>query len=211
MSCGSISVLYLSPGTSWCVSERRVRKAQALKSRSWTLGLPGSDAQFSTKISRLRALRNSLGRLHLSTSPQGFPACVWSALGIWSGVVRRFASLLLFTVLLLRAIVPALPIFVCVQMGGMHSLKPCCSSDDEHVEAGATVSARCCQSEAQHQLDLQSESRPELQKKLLAVAQLATVPLHEPWIVPSGVRPKPACNGPPPIGPPPPLHQVLRI
>ena len=176
-----------------------------------TLGLPGSDAQFSTKISRLRALRNSLGRLHLSTSAQGFPACVWSALGIWSGVVRRFASLLLFTVLLLRAIVPALPLFVCVQMGGMHSLKPCCSSDDEHAEVGAAVSAQCCQSEAQRQLDLQSASRPELEKKLLAVAQLATVLLHQPWMTPSEVRPKPARNGPPAIGPPLPLHQVLRI
>ncbi len=125
--------------------------------------------------------------------------------------MRRFASLLLFTVLLLRAILPALPMFVCVQMGGMHSLKPCCSSDDEHLSAGAAVSTQCCQSEAQRQLDLQSESRPELQKKLLAVAQLVNVLLHDPWVLPSGVRPKPACNGPPPIGPPPPLHQVLRI
>lgn len=90
-------------------------------------------------------------------------------------------------------------------------MKPCCSSDDEHANAGTAVSAQCCQSEAQPQLDLQSESRPELQKKLLAVAQLVTVLLHAPRMVESGVRPKPACNGPPPIGPPPPLHQVLRI
>lgn len=90
-------------------------------------------------------------------------------------------------------------------------MKPCCSSDDEHANAGTAVSAQCCQSEAQRQLDLQSESRPELQKKLLAVAQLVTVLLHAPRMVESGVRPKPACNGPPPIGPPPPLHQVLRI
>ncbi|MBL9006242.1 MAG: hypothetical protein JNJ46_18455 [Myxococcales bacterium] len=129
--------------------------------------------------------------------------------------MRRFASILISVVLglvlMLRAVLPALPVYVCTAMGGEHLLAPCCPSDDSHSDDGPVVYSRCCIPEDQPAIDIQ-RSQPIQVSALLATpalltaAQVLTLPL--PVLM---LRPLTARNGPPPIGPPPSRHKVLRI
>lgn len=107
-------------------------------------------------------------------------------------------------------IVPALPVFVCHEMGGMHVLGPCCSSGELGLHEAPLLSARCCEQEDPLKVDLQRAPQidltPILQAPLLFSTALLPLPVLSSYAYPRALR-----DGPPPIGPPPPLRQILLI
>lgn len=126
----------------------------------------------------------------------------------------------LLLVVSLRAALPALPLFVCTQMGGAHLLSPCCTDAEPPARALAppespTLKARCCEAAAHASPESLREFRritpAERGVAAEAVVLLPTAYLLPPLLAPPAVRPQPARDRPPPIGPPPPLHQILRI
>lgn len=129
-------------------------------------------------------------------------------------LVRRVLATLFFLALVLvlglRAVLPALPVYVCYEMGGEHVLGPCCESEEVHPGDAPSYAARCCVPEKQPTVEAQRAPQP--QATLLASVVVAVAGVFEfasPPSVPT-FRLPPLCNGPPPLGPPP-LHRVLRI
>lgn len=129
--------------------------------------------------------------------------------------MRRFASILISVVLglvlMLRAVLPALPVYVCTAMGGEHLLTPCCPAAGPHSDDAPVVYSRCCIPEDLPAIDIQ-RGQPLQVSVLLATPTLGTVMQVLTLPLPAlALRPLTARNGPPPIGPPPPRHQILRI
>lgn len=124
--------------------------------------------------------------------------------------MRRFAASLLFLFFALRMLMPALPVFVCHEMGGMHVLGPCCSSEELGFHEAALLSARCCEQEDQLKVDLQRTPQIDLTPILQAPLLFSTALLSLP-APPTSSYPPLLRDGPPPIGPPPPLRQILLI
>lgn len=125
--------------------------------------------------------------------------------------MRRLATMLLFLVLVLRAALPALPVYVCYEMGGEHVLGPCCSSEAAHPSDTPTVGARCCVPEDQPTFEAQSPPQPHAAlgfqlPVLVAVVLDLALPASQ-----STLRLPLVHHGPPPIGPPPSLRKILRI
>lgn len=125
--------------------------------------------------------------------------------------VRHLASILLFFVLVLRAVLPALPVYVCYEMGGEHVLGPCCSAESANPSDPPSVSARCCVPEDQPTVDAQRPPQPHAGHGLQLPALVAVVlAFAQPSLQPT-LRLPLARTGPPPLGPPPSLRKILRI
>lgn len=121
------------------------------------------------------------------------------------------------------AVLPALPGYVCLGMGGAHLDRPCCQPDRDEARGEArgedwgedwgarpAFAARCCQPEDRPALELGRVPQPQ---QPLALPQLtldsASVLAPPPVLLPS--RSASWRCRPPPIGPPPPLRSILRI
>lgn len=121
--------------------------------------------------------------------------------------MRNVAAGLLLLVLLVRSLLPALPVYVCLGMGGAHLTRPCCDRDDERAQPAYT--SRCCRPEAPRAIE-PPRPPPAPPQLLLTPAGVA----HAVALVPpplAGPEPRPSWRSrPPPVGPPPPLRQILR-
>lgn len=123
--------------------------------------------------------------------------------------VRRVAAVVLFLVLALRAVVPALPMYVCTGMGTVHLDHPCCAGDPDLARPAWT--AGCCQPEQGATVDAAlppgKSALVGVHQAMLAAPALALVSV--PRLAPG--RLLMARAAPWPIGPPPPLRSILRI
>lgn len=124
--------------------------------------------------------------------------------------MRRLAVSLLFLFFVLRMLVPALPVFVCHEMGGAHVLGPCCSSDVSPQKA-LLLSARCCEQEAQLKVDLQRPPQIDHMPILQAPLLVASGSVLEPLGISASPHSRATRGGHLPIGPPNPLRKILRI
>jgi hypothetical protein len=128
--------------------------------------------------------------------------------------VRKVAaSLLLLLLLLVRALVPALPVYVCLGMGGAHLARPCCDRDDEQPARRAlpAYTSRCCRPEAPPTVEPPRPPPAAPQLVLVPDGAVAAVTLVPPVPEQGPVLRLSWRSRPPPIGPPPPLRQILRI
>lgn len=125
--------------------------------------------------------------------------------------MRRVAVSLVLLIVVLRAVAPSAPIFICHEMGGVHVLGPCCQADEWRADQPEAISARCCEAHEQARIDIQRAPQTEPSLKLTAPALvfIDAVPV-EPMATPSPFI-RHLRSRPPPVGPPPPLRQILRI
>lgn len=126
--------------------------------------------------------------------------------------MRRFSFSLLLLLLAIRMIVSALPVFICHEMGGTHVSTPCCAPDETGLDETSLVASRCCEQEDQAKLDLQRGPKTEAASLLQVPLLAALVPL--PLLLPGPLLSTPLSmprSGALPVGPPPPLRQILRI
>jgi hypothetical protein len=131
-------------------------------------------------------------------------------------LLKRFAAILLGLLLLAHALVPALPKYVCVGMGGAHFLQPCCpdrSAEHRHDGQPAWERARCCQAEPPVAIEAQrpQPDNPlrilELVSHSLTIACAFDAPPAPP--VPRGLGT--ARGDPALIAPPPRLFVTLHV
>lgn len=125
--------------------------------------------------------------------------------------MRRLAVSLLFLFFVLRMIVPALPVFVCHEMGGVHVLGPCCSSDESGPQKAPLLSARCCEQESQLKVDLQRPPQIDHMPILQAPLLVASGSVLEPLTSSTSSHSRATRADHLPIGPPTPLRKILRI
>lgn len=126
-------------------------------------------------------------------------------------MVRAAITILLLVVLGWRGLVPSVPSYVCLGMGGKHLAAPCCP-DERELPPAPALRSRCCQ-HAQP-LTLESQRQPPRLERAQA-APPAAVTLTATYPTPTlatltGLR-MGRAGRPPPVGPPPPLRSVLRI
>ena len=123
--------------------------------------------------------------------------------------MRKLAAIFIFLVLALRAVVPALPMYVCAGMGAAHRWQPCCAGAEES-EIPA-LAALCCKPEQGAAVDVAlppaKTSFFALQLPVFTAPAVALLFLPRP----ADARLLPAGAPPGPVGPPPPLRTILRI
>ncbi len=123
--------------------------------------------------------------------------------------VRRVAAILVFLVLALRAVVPAVPLYVCVGMGAAHLWQPCCPGAEEAELPALTRS--CCKPEQGAAMDVALP--PAKPGPVLFAQPVLAVPLvaQFAFLRTADNRLLSARAPPWPVGPPPPLRTILRI
>lgn len=127
----------------------------------------------------------------------------------------RALSILISVFILTHALVPTLPKYLCLGMGGVHVLQKCCPEEDglhEGAEYETTLrDARCCQSLPKAASGAQWAPRSEI-KLIPPLLVGTTVPIEAPPLRWRECIVRIVARGdPPPLGPPPPLHRILRI
>lgn len=106
--------------------------------------------------------------------------------------VRRSFPSLLCLLLLATALVPALPGYVCLGMGGVHLREPCCPDDADHADSQdeeTRIRAACCQAVSAPALSVGRLSPSGADAWLTVQAGMTATPVRLPQAPPwSGAR-----------------------
>jgi len=130
-------------------------------------------------------------------------------------MVRAAVTILLLLVLGWRGLLPSVPSYVCLGMGGKHLAQPCCPDEERAAQAATpTLRTRCCQHAPPPTLE--SQRQPPRPERALSAPpspeQVALAQAYPDAALRSLTGPRMGRAGrPPPAGPPPPLRSVLRI
>lgn len=129
--------------------------------------------------------------------------------------MRKVLGILIGLFMLAHALVPALPTYVCLAMGGIRMMHSCCpdAADEPQGADDGTVlrDVRCCQFAPA--VTIEAQRLPQTTFTAPALPFIAVVVLPEvlppPWRTPllrGTARGDPALLGPPLL-----LHPILRI